>query len=184
MTVVKKYAGSQFDSSGQWVNPENTTGEHDTNCGSVVYAMDEDGYKGQYLTFSDFGFNIPSDAVIDSVKFGGHMIVGRLFGVYCWGKVEFTHKGITQSVLATVLDASPACADSTDKETEHIASFSPDDLNNEVFTFRAYSWKEPETEGFVWFLVDCVWIEVEYHVPPPAKKKFVRLIRQHPQSHL
>ncbi len=56
-----KTGGSNYDGGTNWTNPGNVTGAGDNNCATF------DAKTQDQIVLHNFGFNIPSDATIDSI---------------------------------------------------------------------------------------------------------------------
>lgn len=172
MVEVTKYPTvATPDVSADWSNPSYAIGAPDGNC-----ALAKKKQSKCYL--SSFGFNIPSNAVIDEIY-----IVYKMVGYYYGAaKGDYAtaalHKGyITCSVDKTCLTLIQYCycadtveADSQDWQPTFTLGgipFTVDDLNNENFDLSIYDVALENGLERAWF--DAVGIKVEYHVPVVAK---------------
>jgi hypothetical protein len=108
-----------------------------------------------------FGFNIPPSATINNVfvgfknRVGPNNPVGFLY-------VELKKDGVGWNVNGANMGVTPTCSDCLDRETEDTAhSWTPDDLNNETFTFKVF-FAISVPSVFFTAMCDCVWLRVLY----------------------
>jgi hypothetical protein len=71
-----KTGGGSYDDGANWTNPGNVTGAGDNNCATF------NGKAQDQIVLYNFGFNIPSDATIDSIYvyvdgYGTHAVAGK-----------------------------------------------------------------------------------------------------------
>jgi len=148
-----------------WTNPEYILGEHDGNC-----AIAETNQSTNRLYVTGFGFNIPSNAILDYIYFGAHMR-----GYYVTEQSILMYLAIGGYTFVEAADFCPqlfcGCADAVDTEYPdnvlELVSVTPDDLNSENFQ---YWFRGSGTYNMRSGVIDWCWLRVGYHLPTLAKK--------------
>lgn len=171
MVVVRKYPSAFSDPDSAWINESNALGVEDGSC---AYGNKHGTKTTNEIILSDFGFDIPDDAIIDDIKIGLISIADNayylcssiLYKVKCavWfdtGIFSWSHDGecLDGGVCSDVTEVAYSVPEAVREEC------GVDGLNDETFVLSVNMHNASNlpvgNEGYL----DAVYIEVTYHLP-------------------
>jgi hypothetical protein len=153
-----------------WTNPSDVLGSANNIC--AYYSGWVEVYTVKLYAHT-YGFNIPANAIINSLKFGVKIATSQVWftSIFTYGEIKNTRTNITWGTDEVINNPS-SCSASVWKETPELASyFTVDDLNNENFTTCVIA-RNALAEWFGDHYCDAMRIVVDYSVPVAVPKVF------------